>query len=178
MVNPGLIKWLCHDLATPVATILTASELLGPGEDDEIRDLVSDGARRLAARLRLIRAALAPASNSVGGAALAKLIAEGTGAQAVWTGGAEPLDAAAAAVLSGLALALPGREFTLAGQGLRVEGRPPADSVIAALHGQCPPDAGNHAALASTVAAMAAAAGHRLIASAGTGATQVEFVAA
>ena len=178
MVNPALMRWLCHDLATPVATILTASELLGPEEDQEIRDLVTDGARRLAARLRLIRAALAPAGSSVAGPALAKLIAEGTGGQAVWAGSSEPVGSAQAAVLAGLALALPGRAVTLAEQGIRVDGRPPAAGVIAALSGETDDHPGNHAALAAAVAAAAAGAGLRLVASAGTDTTQVEIIAA
>lgn len=178
MVNAGLMKWLCHDLATPVATILTASELLGPDEDQEIRDLVGDGAKRLAARLRLIRAALAPASSSTAGPALARLIAEATGAQANWSGSVEPLESATASVLAGLALALPGREVMLADRALRVDGRPPPADVMAALSGETDAQAGNHAALAATVAAMAAAAGLRLVASTDAGSTQVEIVAA
>jgi signal transduction histidine kinase len=74
---PLLVKWLTHDLATPIATVMTASELLGDTADAEINDLVSAGAQRLGARLRLIRAALAPGDAPIGGSAFRKLIAQG-----------------------------------------------------------------------------------------------------
>lgn len=74
---PLLVKWLTHDLATPIATVMTASELLGDTADAEINDLVSAGAQRLGARLRLIRAALAPGDAPIGGSAFRKLISQG-----------------------------------------------------------------------------------------------------
>lgn len=74
-----LSKWLCHDLATPAATVMTASELLGPVSDPEINGLVQDGARRLVARLRLIRAAFGPGTAPLGAAALERLVRDGLG---------------------------------------------------------------------------------------------------
>jgi signal transduction histidine kinase len=87
-----LVKWLTHDLATPIATVMTASELLGDTFDPEINDLVSDGAKRLGARLRLIRAALASGDGPVGAGALRNLICEGVAVTPVsWS---IPVDAA------------------------------------------------------------------------------------
>ncbi len=171
----ALIRWLLHDLATPVATILTASEMLGPDEDQELRDMVCDGAKRLAARLRLIRTVLAPGDAAVAGAALAGLVAQGIGAKAVWTGGAEPVDSARAAILAGLALALPGVRYDLTECGVTVHGRAPAEAVVAALTGAG--DATDrHAVLAGIVAAGAAARGLELQVTDGDGATVVEIV--
>jgi hypothetical protein len=74
-----LSKWICHDLATPAATVLTASELLGSVADAEITSLVHDGAKRLVMRLRLIRAAFGPGGGAMSAAALERLVREGLG---------------------------------------------------------------------------------------------------
>lgn len=74
---PLLIKWLTHDFATPIATVMTASELLGDKPDPEINMLVADAARRLGGRLQLVRAALAPGTASMSGAGLEKLLRAG-----------------------------------------------------------------------------------------------------
>jgi hypothetical protein len=74
---PLLVKWLTHDFATPIATLMTASELLGDKADAEINGLITDAARRLAGRLQLVRAALAPGSSAMGAAALEKLLNAG-----------------------------------------------------------------------------------------------------
>ena len=58
---PLLVKWLTHDLASPIATVLTASELLSDTPDAEINGLVTDAARRLAAR-RAVRSTTPPAA--------------------------------------------------------------------------------------------------------------------
>ncbi|WP_416908402.1 MAG: hypothetical protein ACMVO5_01920 [Polymorphobacter sp.] len=55
-------RWLCHDLASPIATLLTASELLGDQGDPEINSLITQAIRRLAARLKLVRLAMGSAA--------------------------------------------------------------------------------------------------------------------
>ena len=116
-MNPGhanlpvlLSKWLCHDLATPAATIFTASELLGPVGDAEINGLVQNGAQRLVARLRLVRTAFAPGGAPVSGAALERLVRGGIdGTPLLWlhptgsTGDMAALIAGAAMLLADLA---------------------------------------------------------------------------
>ena len=160
-MNEDLIKWLCHDLATPVATVLTASELLGPDEDQEVRDMVTDGAKRLAARLRLIRAALAPADAAMAGRGLATLVSQGTGIAAAWAGLDAPVPPAPAALIAGLTLLFGGTMLQLSEAEVRSEGRPAAAEVVAALAGDAA-QTGGRAALASHIAARAAAAGLRL----------------
>lgn len=82
-----LVKWLTHDLASPIATVMTASELLSEIPDAEINGLVQDGARRLVARLRLVRAALAPGDAPMGGGALERLVRDGlAGTPVSWDG--------------------------------------------------------------------------------------------
>lgn len=71
-----VVRWLCHDLASPVATLLTASELLGDQPDPEINELITAAIRRLSARLRLVRLAMGTTS-PMGTNALEKLIHEG-----------------------------------------------------------------------------------------------------
>lgn len=72
-----LVRWLCHDLATPIASVMTASELLDDKPDPEINELIQFGARRLVGRLRLLRLALGAADGAMGSAALERLIREG-----------------------------------------------------------------------------------------------------
>lgn len=74
-----LSKWICHDLATPAATVLTASEMLDTVADPEITGLVHDGAKRLVVRLRLIRAAFGPGGGAMSAAALERLVRDGLG---------------------------------------------------------------------------------------------------
>jgi hypothetical protein len=74
---PLLVKWLTHDFATPIATVMTASELLGDTADAEINGLITDAARRLAGRLQLVRAALAPGSSPMSASGLEKLLRAG-----------------------------------------------------------------------------------------------------
>jgi hypothetical protein len=76
-LTPLLVKWLMHDFATPIATVMTASELLGPVADAEINGLVADAAKRLGGRLQLVRAAMAPGSGPMGAAGLEKLLRAG-----------------------------------------------------------------------------------------------------
>jgi histidine phosphotransferase ChpT len=51
---------LCHDFAGPIGAIATAVELLAIEDNAEIRGLIGDSARGLAAALRLYRVILAP----------------------------------------------------------------------------------------------------------------------
>ena len=117
------VKWITHDLATPAATVLTASELLGAHSDAEINGLVQDGAKRLVARLRLIRAAFAPGAAPMAAAALERLIREAVdGTPINW---AHPADASGveAALVAGAALLL-----TELAKGVAVTVRP--DGVV------------------------------------------------
>lgn len=105
-VSSLFAKWITHDLATPAATVLTASELLGAQGDAEINGLVHGGAQRLVARLRLIRAAFAPGASPLSAAALERLIREGIdGTPITW---AHPAEASGveAAMVAGAALLL------------------------------------------------------------------------
>lgn len=156
---PALLsKWLCHDLATPAATVMTASELLGDDADAEINGLVQDGAKRLVARLRLIRAAFAPGGSGMASAALEKLVREGIdGTPLTWarpgdaTGAEAALVAAAAMLLADLARTSP---ITITASGARWDSpRALPDTAVAALTGGAPAD--SRAAVAAMVAAAA-----------------------
>jgi hypothetical protein len=160
--NALFVKWLTHDLATPIATIMTASELLGEPADAEINGLVQDGAARLGARLRLIRTAFAPGNSPIAGPALAKLIADGTGAALDWQHQSAGLEGPQAAMIAGAALLLAdlrrGEPLTITDTAAHWA-TPFAllDSVTAALGKAEPAD--TRAAIAAMVAALAAAAG-------------------
>ena len=159
---PLFVKWLTHDLATPVATVMTASELLGDTPDPEINGLVQDGAARLGARLRLIRTAFAPGNAPIAGPALAKVIADAIQGPLVWQHQSPGLDGAEAAMIAGAALLLAdlrrGEPLTITDTAAHWA-TPFAlpDSVAAALTGTEPTD--TRAAIAAMVAASAAAAG-------------------
>ncbi|WP_439532849.1 hypothetical protein [Polymorphobacter sp.] len=71
-----VVRWLCHDMATPVATLLTASELLGDSGDAEINELITAAIRKLSARLRLVRLALGTASGGLAAGAMERLLNE------------------------------------------------------------------------------------------------------
>jgi hypothetical protein len=76
-VTQFLVRWLCHDLATPIASVMTASELLDDTPDAEINELIQFGARRLASRLRLVRLSLGAAEADMAGGQLEKLVKDG-----------------------------------------------------------------------------------------------------
>jgi hypothetical protein len=165
-----LVKWMTHDFASPIATVMTASELLSDTPDAEINGLVLDGARRLGARLRIVRAALAPGDSPVGGAALERMIREGLDSTAVtWARTASDTDGSQAAIIAGAALLLADLRR---GQGIVVTDTdvrwtmPAAlpDSVALALAGGEPTD--TRAAIAAMLAAAAARAGLVLTATA------------
>ncbi len=157
-----LVKWLTHDLATPIATVMTASELLGDIADPEINGLVSDGAKRLGARLRLIRAAFASGDGFVGGIAFRNLISQGVdGTPLSW---AIPADAAElpAPLIAGAALLMAdlrrGQLLTIAPDSVRWAGDAAFPGpVVAALTGARASDP--RSAVAEMLLANAARAG-------------------
>jgi hypothetical protein len=159
---PLLVKWLTHDFATPIATVMTASELLGDVADAEINGLVADAAKRLGGRLQLVRAAMAPGSGPMGAAGLEKLLRAGLHDTPVTL--AIPADhvsdGARAAVIACAALLLSdlrrGQPLTIA--SARIDWATPApfsDAVAAALAGAPATDS------RSSVAAMLADAATR-----------------
>ncbi len=171
---PLLVKWLTHDLATPIATVMTASELLGDTADAEINGLVADGARRLGARLRLIRAALVPGDSPIGGAALEKLIRAGIdGTPLSWDRGNDESTSASdgrhAAVIAGTAMLLAdlrrGQPLTISASDARwATAAALPDAVADALAGG--PATDSRSAVAAMLAAAAARAGLVLTATA------------
>ncbi|MFZ4690343.1 MAG: hypothetical protein ACOYLS_13970 [Polymorphobacter sp.] len=161
-IAPLLMKWLTHDLATPIATVMTASELLGPVPDAEINGLVLDGAKRLAGRLQIIRAAMAPGSGPMGNAALEKLVRAGLHETPLTWNRTGDSDGALTAVISGAALLLAdvrrGQPLTVTATGVYCAA-PAAlpDAVVASLAGAAPVDA--RSAVAAMLVASAARAG-------------------
>ena len=155
-----LSKWICHDLATPAATVLTASDLLGAVADPEITGLVQDGAKRLGLRLRLIRAAFGPGGGPLSAAALERLVREGLGDTPVtWqrdgdaTGDAVGLVTGAALLLADVARGAP---LTVTANGVHwAAPRSLPDAVAESLSGAPASDA------RSAVAAMVAQAAAR-----------------
>ncbi|MBC7505375.1 MAG: hypothetical protein H7267_06590 [Sandarakinorhabdus sp.] len=167
---PALLsKWLCHDLATPAATVMTASELLGADGDAEINGLVQDGAKRLVARLRLIRAAFAPGGGPMAASVLETLVRDGIdGTPLTWN---RPGDAsgAEAALVAGAAMLLAdlarGNAVTVTATGVHWDApRALPEACVTALTGGNPAD--SRAAVAAMVAAAAARAGHEATATA------------
>lgn len=159
-LTPLLVRWLLHDLATPVATVMTASELLSDLPDPEINELVQLGARRLAGRLRLVRTALVPPEDAMGGPALEKLVREGLdGTDIIWRIG----DAGQrAGVVAGAALLIAdlrrGQALTIGDDGVTTATPGPVPEGIAAvLAGGAPTD--NRGAVAAMIAGAAARVG-------------------
>lgn len=156
------VKWLTHDLATPVATVMTASELLGEPADAEINGLVQDGAARLGARLRLIRTAFAPGNSPIAGPALARLIADGTGARLDWQHSAAGFDGPTAAMIAGAALLLAdlrrGEALTITDTAAHWPTAFALPAAVAASLSKTEPT-DTRSAVAAMVAASAAAAG-------------------
>lgn len=133
-VTSLFVKWITHDLATPAATVMTASELLGAHGDAEINGLVQGGAKRLVARLRLIRAAFAPGSAPLAAAALERLLRDGIDGTPI--GWAHPADASGveAAMVAGSALLLTelakGIAVTVTPDGVSWDTPPPAGAAL------------------------------------------------
>lgn len=167
MSDPLFVKWLTHDLATPVATVMTASELLGDQPDPEINGLVQEGAARLGARLRLIRTAFAPGNSPIAGPALAKVIADGTGVRLDWQHQSAGLEGPEAAMIAGAALLLAdlrrGEALTITDTAAHWPTPFTLPAAVAASLGKAEP-ADTRAAIAAMVAASARAAGFTLTA--------------
>lgn len=71
-----MVRWLCHDLATPNASVMTAIELLHNAKPDaEMNELIMSGAQRLTGRL--LRLALGANENALSGAPLGELFMAG-----------------------------------------------------------------------------------------------------
>jgi hypothetical protein len=166
---PLLIKWLTHDFATPIATVMTASELLGNVADAEINGLVADAAKRLGGRLQLVRAAMAPGSGPMGAAGIEKLLRAGLDSTPLTL--AIPADhvsdGAHTAVIACAALLLAdlrrGQPLTIA--ATRIDWATPAalpDAVAAALAGA--PATDSRSAVAEMLVGAAARAGVALTA--------------
>jgi signal transduction histidine kinase len=161
--NALFVKWLTHDLATPIATIMTASELLGEPADPEINGLVQDGAARLGARLKLIRLAFAPGAGAISATALHKLIADGVeGTPLVWGHGLTEFDGPTAAMIAGATLLLAdlarGQPLTVTDTAVHWAAPNALPAAIAAsLGGTLPVD--SRSAVAAMVAGAAKAAG-------------------
>lgn len=162
-------KWLTHDLATPAATVMTAAELLGPVGDAEINHLVQDGARRLVARLRLIRTAFASGNGPLSAQALERLVREGIdGTPVDWQYSADS-SGAHAALVAGAALMLAdlarGSQLVVTGDGVRwTTPRSLPEASALALAGGAPAD--GRAAIAALVAAAARHVGVSIVATA------------
>jgi hypothetical protein len=162
-VTPLFVKWLTHDLATPIATVLTASELLSDQPDVEINGLVQEAAARLANRLKLIRAAFAPGAAPMSSAALAKLVQAGIdGVGLDWQRTPTDVDGPTAAVIAGATMLLGdvrrGQPLTVTDSGVHCA-TPAAlsESVTASLGGAAPVD--SRSSLAAMLIAAATKAG-------------------
>ncbi len=167
---PLLVRWLTHDLATPIATMMTASELLSDtSADAEINGLIAAAARRLAARLRLIRAALAPGEAPMSGPSLQALLTSGLeGTSISFVTPLAEADGARAAVITGAALLLADvRRGEALGIGVaHVHWATPApfsETVAAALAGE--PATDSRSAVAAMLVRAATRAGVNLTAS-------------
>jgi histidine phosphotransferase ChpT len=99
---------LCHDFAGPIGAIATAVELLAAEDNAEIRGLIGDSARGLAAALRLYRVILAPGDAPMATheaeALLRGWVSTRDGLSLDWQVAPGLIDAPHAATLLGLAL--------------------------------------------------------------------------
>jgi hypothetical protein len=158
-----LVRWLCHDLATPIASVMTASELLDDRTaDPEINGLITEGARKLSGRLRLVRLALGAADSAMSSAALEKLVREGLVETRIsWSFAGDAVDGMAALVAC--AAVVTADLNRLAGLSISNSGvatdRPCAwpDSVAAVFAGA--PASCNRSAVAAMLMAAASRAG-------------------
>ncbi len=122
-----LVRWLCHDLATPIASVMTASELLDDDTPDaEINELVTTGARRLSARLRLVRLALGAADSAMSATALEKLVREGLeNTRISWSFAGDAVEGMASLVACAAVLTADlnrARALTIGNSGIAAEG--------------------------------------------------------
>lgn len=170
MTNDGasryLVRWLCHDLATPVGGVLTASELMDPATADaELVELVQGGSRRLAGRLQLLRVGLGAAGSPMGNTALEKLVRCGLDGVAITWQRSGDADGDTAALVAGTALLAADqfrlRALVVGNAAIAVAGGCAwPESVAAALAGDVPHC--NRGAVAALIAATAARLGVRL----------------
>jgi hypothetical protein len=164
MLAPLLVKWLTHDFATPIATVMTASELLSDKADAEINGLITDAAKRLGGRLQLVRAALAPGNGAMGAGALERLLRGGLeGTQLVFEFEADfTATGPQAAFIAGAAMLLAdlrrGQPLVVGRDGVRWT-TPAAvpETVAATINGAPPTD--SRSALAAMIMRSAESAG-------------------
>lgn len=153
-----VVRWLCHDMASPIATLLTASELLGGEGDAEINALITAAIRRLSGRLKLVRLALGTVA-TMSTPALQKLLAEAlddTPLNLTLSGAAPPASIVGAAALI-LADINRLAEITIDDRGARwTSGASLPPLIVEALNGQPGDDPRSHmVALAAAQAKLA-----------------------
>lgn len=159
-----VVRWLCHDKASPIATLLTASELLGGEGDEEINALITAAIRRLAGRLKLVRLALGTVS-TMATPALQKLLTEAlddTPLMLTLSSAAPP-----ASIVGATALILADfnrlAEIAIDDHGARwTSGAPLPPLVVEALSGQPGEDPRSH--MVALAAAQARSAGWQMVA--------------
>ncbi len=160
-----LVRWLCHDLATPIASVMTASELLDETPDAEITELIQYGARRLSGRLRLVRLALGAAEAAMAGSALERLVREGLDGTTIdWMWSGDAVDGMATLVANSALLVADlnrTKPLTVTGSGVVVQaGCTWPDSVAAVFSGA--PASCNRGAVAAMLMQNAATAGKKI----------------
>lgn len=161
-----VVRWLCHDLATPIASVMTASELLDDETPDaEINELIMSGAQRLTGRLRLVRLALGAGENAMAGAPLGKLVMAGLDGTSVdWQFSSDAIDGMAPLV-AGCAMLVADlnrmRALVVTHDGVEVpQSCAWPDSVAAVFAGA--PASDNRSAVAAMLVATAARGGKTL----------------
>jgi hypothetical protein len=161
-----LVRWLCHDLATPIASVMTASELLDDNTPDaEINELVISGARRLAGRLKLVRLALGAADSAMSSIALEKLVRGGLdGARIDWQFSGDAAGGMAALV-AGCALLTADlnrlRALTISNQGVSTDADCSWPDSVAAVFAGAPASC-NRGAVAAMLVAVATKSGRNI----------------
>lgn len=165
-LSPFVVRWLCHDLATPIASVLTASELLDNDKPDaEINDLIQSGAQRLAGRLRLVRLALGAGESAMAGTALGKLVLAGLDGTPVEWGFHADAEDGMAPLVAGCAMLVADlnrmRGITVTVDGVEVpQGCNWPESVATVFAGAAAVD--NRSAVAQMLVSAAARAGKQL----------------
>ena len=166
-ISSFVVRWLCHDLATPIASVMTASELLDNDVPDaEINELIQSGAQRLTGRLRLVRLALGAGETALAGAALGKLVMAGLDSTPVdWdfhgdaTDGMAPLVAGCAMLTADLNRT---RAIRVTADAVEVQqGCNWPDSVVAVFAGA--PATDNRSAVAEMLVRTATRAGKQIV---------------
>ncbi len=159
-----VVRWLCHDMASPIATLLTASELLGGEGDAEINALITAAIRRLSARLKLVRLSLGTVS-TMAAPALQKLLTEALNDTPLILAVSDASPPASIVGAAALILADVNRlaEITIDDSGARwTSGAPLPPLIVEALSGQPGDDPRSH--MVALAAAQAKLAGWQLAA--------------